>query len=317
MSKILTVTLNTSVDYFFKVNNLTLGKSLRSNYFKRFASGKGINVARTLETLSQKVFAIGITGNDSSKLFYDMNSTLLQTELIEVSGETRNNVTIIDTNNYDTIHVQSTGYSINSSLLLKINTMLKNNIESGDIVILSGSLPTGIPDSTYRDLVKFCKSLEAYVILDTSGTPLLLGIESYPDIIKPNIHELESCVGYRLKSAEDIINACIDISSHGVRTVIVSMGKDGVITYQKNNKYSYSANVKLGNHKTLYGNVGSGDALVAGFSYGINTNMNFIDSLKNGVACGAANLLSIGPGVCNKSDIRNLVSKVSISQVLI
>ena len=315
MSIIYTVTLNTSIDLFYEVPDIHAGKSLRANFFKRFASGKGINVARTFEVLKQKTVVIGIAGNDSLKLFSDLDSKYLTAEFVEARGETRTNTTISSTENNELIHVQSSGYDIDNSHLLKIKEILKNHSIKEKIVVLSGSLPHGAIDNTYEDMVNFCKKLGAYVVLDTSGPPLALGIRAKPDMIKPNIHELESCVGHSIKNNHEITNAIKNVCSSGINHVVVSMGEEGVIACKKNDLCAYQAKVSLDPQIKSYGNVGSGDAFIGGFLYGISTNLDFAHSAKLGVACGAANLLMLGPGACDLSAIHTILPQVSMTKI--
>ena len=51
------------------------------------------------------------------------------------------------------------------------------------------------------------KGKGAKVFLDTDGDALKVGIQGFPDIIKPNIHELNRLVGKELKEIDDIIQA--------------------------------------------------------------------------------------------------------------
>ena len=57
-----------------------------------------------------------------------------------------------------------------------------------------GSVPPGVDAAIYREIIGRIKARGGRVLLDTSGEALRHGIEAGPDIIKPNIHELEALI---------------------------------------------------------------------------------------------------------------------------
>ncbi len=73
------------------------------------------------------------------------------------------------------------------------------NAESASWVVLSGSLPPGMPDGWYADVVARLAPYPCRVAIDTSERPLAALVESFdraaPDLIKPNAEELASVLG--------------------------------------------------------------------------------------------------------------------------
>src|SRR3990167_156182 len=96
MQKIITVTLNTAIDHIIEVPSFTLGKTHRSKNDEAFPSGKGINVTRTLNVLGKKAVAMGFVGRSSLNFFKTLDSDLCSMQLTVVDGETRRNISIID-----------------------------------------------------------------------------------------------------------------------------------------------------------------------------------------------------------------------------
>ena len=68
------------------------------------------------------------------------------------------------------------------------------------VVVLSGSLPPGLPDDTYAELIRLSPNVKS--IVDTSGHPLAAAVAAHPDVIKPNRYEALSATGiYRTEEA--------------------------------------------------------------------------------------------------------------------
>lgn len=76
-----------------------------------------------------------------------------------------------------------------------------------DVVILSGSLPTGWPTDTYRVLAEAARRSGAKVVLDASGAALVEGIKAHPDVIKPNAEECEALIGFVPKTPDEFVRA--------------------------------------------------------------------------------------------------------------
>jgi fructose-1-phosphate kinase PfkB-like protein len=63
---------------------------------------------------------------------------------------------------------------------------------------MAGSLPPGIDPGFYCELATLVTGAGARVLIDTSGEPLRRSLQSEPQILKPNLRELERLVGRSL-----------------------------------------------------------------------------------------------------------------------
>ena len=78
------------------------------------------------------------------------------------------------------------------------------------IVVLSGSIPKGVPDDIMQFLLRLQK--EGFkTLLDAHGRFLVYGLKENPYAIKPNVFELESIVDRKLKDINDIVDAVKEI----------------------------------------------------------------------------------------------------------
>lgn len=86
--------------------------------------------------------------------------------------------------------INGNGPNINNIKLDELLSKL-DYLNSGDILILAGSIPSSLPDNIYEIIMKRLILKKIKVIVDATGE-LLLNVLSYrPFLIKPNHHELE------------------------------------------------------------------------------------------------------------------------------
>ena len=62
-------------------------------------------------------------------------------------------------------------------------------------VTLSGSMPKGVPEDLYCELIRRCRRAGIPVLLDTSGDRLVAAVREKPSFIKPNEDEIVQLTG--------------------------------------------------------------------------------------------------------------------------
>jgi len=312
MAKIITVTVNTAIDKL--VTASSAGKSSLSSC--SFAAGKGINVARTVAELGEPVVALGFVGQSEVEFFQALATEKLTIDLIPVAGSTRINTTTFDPRTNSTKHERTAGFTISSECVVQLLHSIGDVVAPGDYVIISGSIPVGARADMYQEIIDLCHARDANVILDSSGEELRFGIKSQPFMIKPNLEELEELAGKQFDPTDEaaIVEAGMQILAD-VELVIVSRGQLGVIVVSRDSDPAIKASVSLDRPPMATGSVGSGDALVGGIAVGLKWKKPVDDTIRLGVACGAANVISLGPGVCRFDDVQRLLDRVSINSV--
>jgi 1-phosphofructokinase len=80
-------------------------------------------------------------------------------------------------------------------------------VEHADWVVLSGSLPPGMPMDAYATMTRRAQAAGAAVLLDTSGAPLKAALATGPRLVKPNRQELAELVHRPLDTLEAVIAA--------------------------------------------------------------------------------------------------------------
>ncbi len=179
-------------------------------------------------------------------------------------------------------------------------------VNAGDIVVISGSLPTGSPKDTYQTWVKAFKESGAKVILDADGALLAGGIESSPYLIKPNNHELSGLLGRKLDTTDKLEEAARELmAKYGISKIVVSMGGDGALyVTEKESVYAEGLKVPVGS------TVGAGDSVVAALAVAEESGMSLEETVRLSTATGAANVMCSGTQAAEYDVIKSLIPKV-------
>ncbi len=309
MAKIITVTANTAIDLFIEVEGLTASDNILAKSTIDFACGKGINVAKAIESLANPVSCFGFAGRQSLAAFNTLNTGLLHIDLTAVAGKTRTNITLHDSADHKETHIRTAGFTVTDEDCQTLIEKIDACAEPGDILILSGSLPPGAPGNLYQTFIELCHRKAVMAFLDTSGTGLISGIKTRPYLIKPNQQELEAIIGMTLPDEQSIVDAARAIIDQGVQRVYVSRGDKGAIAVSENAALAAYVNPMPGK---IVSKIGCGDAMVAGLAIATLGGLGLNDTVKLGVACGTANLFSREPGRFDKNTLSEIADRVII-----
>jgi 1-phosphofructokinase len=284
---ITTVTLNPAIDKIIEIRGLTVGQVHRAQRQVVTLGGKSINVARIISSLSEATKAICFAGRDNFEgIKNHAEADGIPIDAILVSGSTRTNVKIVEPDqNYRTTDINEIGFKVTDGEREAMTTKILEAGKNSEYVVLSGSLPEGIPNGYYREIGEKLKGITK-VIIDADDRILLESLKGSPFLIKPNIHELEAALDMKLEGKESIVHACKKvIDDYGVNYVLVSMGEEGSILVSE--RYALSAGILP---LKVVSTVGAGDAMLAGFIYGLKTHQDcdeldcLIKALSYGVA---------------------------------
>ena len=311
MKKVLTVTLNPSLDKTFNLEEFTPGRVNRCSELRIDAGGKGINVSRALANFRTPTLALGISGGENGKILKELLlSEGVESDFLETDGNTRMNYKIFDKKTKDTTDINEAGIPMTPEILTLFMEKYKTHLKSADYVVLAGSLPPKTDERIYRILGEEASKQNVRVILDTEGQKLREGIKALPFAIKPNIHEFEDLCGKTMKNRADILNSIREVHESGVELVVVTLGGDGAIFMQGNTAYK---TLPLSTDRKS--TVGCGDSVVAGMCYSL---INGFDLKKTAMICAAAGSLTAskdGTNMCTKEEVICNYSKVITDRI--
>ena len=296
---IYTVTFNPSLDYIVSVKDFRPGMTNRTSSELMLAGGKGINVSIVLGNLGIKSTALGfIAGFTGDEIVRRLHNGGINSEFIKINdGISRINIKL---KSIDGTEINGQGPHIDSSHIEQLMNRLRR-LESGDVLVLAGSIPAGISDNIYKDIMDMLKDKGVQIVVDATSRLLTNVLEYNPFFIKPNQHELGDIFNVTLNTQEEVIPYALELKKMGAVNVCVSMGGKGAILVADDGNV-YKAKAPDG---ILKNSVGAGDSLVAGFLSGWIEKKDYEYAFRKGVATGSASAFS-----------ENLATKREISEVL-
>ncbi len=285
---IYTVTFNPSVDYVMHPTSLDEGRTNRSSSEEFFPGGNGINVATILTELNVATVAMGIVAGFTGDFVVDA---------LQKSGINCNFVTL--DSGYTRINVK-----LNGSMMTIINGMGPNipiskvdelfqrldRIGKGDTLVLTGSIPSCLPDDMYDIMMSRFGERGIRFVVDAPGGLLMKALSAKPFFIKPNNHEVGKIFDADPETPEEALPFARQLHEKGAQNVLVSCGDLGaaLVDADGNEHTTITPPTRLVNA------TGAGDSMVAGFLAAVDKGMDYAEALNYAVASGSATAASSG-----------------------
>lgn len=308
---ITTVTLNPAIDKMITVEKMNIGGVNMVGSIQIDPGGKGVNVSRVIQRLRGKTVALGFVGGGMGRcIIHCLKKERVPTDFVEVEGETRMNLSLMERTKKVVTSFHEMGHRVREIELEILKDKLKGWLDGSKIVVLSGSVPPGIPQGIYKELIFLIKSRDVKVFLDTHGRPLKEGIKAGPYLVKPNLDEMRELTGSPLSSDEDIVSSGKRLIESGVDIGIVSMGKRGAYIFTEDKTLRAVAP-----RIEMLSTIGSGDSMIAGLALSLARGDSLEDAISLGVAAGAATAMTMGTELCRRDDVVRLKKEIKIMEV--
>jgi 1-phosphofructokinase len=269
---IVTVTPNPSIDRTVTLSApLTRGAVHRVSSVTSEPGGKGVNVARALTLAGLDAVAV-LPAPANDPLVAALTAAAVPFRCVPADGAVRTNLAITE-HDGTTTKLNEPGAVLDAAALDALTRSVAASAESATWVVLSGSLPPGVPDHWYADVVALLEPYPCRVAIDTSDGPLAALVASFdraaPDLIKPNAEELASVLGYSpqaLEAAvaqgdpEPVVSAACQLVDRGVRAVLATLGPAGAVLVDETGSWLATPPPIVARST-----VGAGDASLAGY----------------------------------------------------
>lgn len=300
---IYTITFNPSLDYVVQVPNFTPGAINRTAEETIYPGGKGVNVSLVLHNLGVESKALGFTaGFSGQELQRLLAATGVLYDFIDIpSGYTRINVKIAG--NKETAINGQGPYIGKHELELLLEKL--DQLQEGDILDLSGSIPSTLPNDVYEQIMQRVAGKGIKVVVDATGELVLRVLKYRPFLIKPNHEELGELFGLQPLQTEAEIRYCAHkLQEQGACNVLVSRGAQGAILLDEKGVVRVSPSPK----GKLVNSVGAGDSMVAGFLAGYVSTQDYEQALRWGICAGSASAFQ--EWLASKEDVEKLLSEM-------
>lgn len=301
---ILSVCPNPSIDCTVELEQLNVGRLNRVNNKIITCSGKALNTAIGVRRLGADSFATGFMYQENGSLFQQtLDNEGIKHTFVWNEGSVRMNYKIVDNKSMLT-EINDKGEVVERAKQKELLSLISNLSTSASVVIISGSLPEGVDDEYYGELVRSVDK-SAKVIVDTEGKKLLSAISSGVYLAKPNLVELENTVGKKLNNVKDYLEGCNYLIDKGAKNVLLSLGREGaILTNKKESYFCKSASVAVNS------TVGAGDSMVAAVSVMTEKGADYQEILRSAVAAGTASITTPGTNLFYRDKYEEIYSKI-------
>jgi 6-phosphofructokinase 2 len=307
VARIVTLTLNPSIDTSSSVGRVVAERKLRCSPPVHEPGGGGINISRAVRNLggeSVAVFPAG--GHNGEKLVDLLDAENIRHRPMRIEQGTRENFTVYEESTGQQYRFGMPGPTLGKKEWKRcIEEVLGVNPAPG-FVAASGSLPPGVPNDFYAQLARSVRDAGARMILDTSGPALAIGVDAGVYLIKPNLRELQDIMGeeYRFEAQQDEWAGQL-IRQGRCEVVVISLGAGGAVAFWKDGRLRLRAPTV-----PIKSKVGAGDSMVGGMVLALSRGMDLPEVVRFGMAAGAAAVMTPGTELCRREDTERLYGQM-------
>lgn len=307
MARIVTLTLNPAVDVSTATDHVEPEHKLRCAPVQRHPGGGGINVARVAHRLGASVHAVYPAGGLAGALLGQLlDAEGVPREALPIEGDTR-----------ESFHVHENARSRDWRFVLPGPTLAGAEWQAclqralagcEDLLVLSGSLPPGVPSDFYTRAAMEASAAGCRCVLDASGSALAAGLSAPVFLVKPSLRELAELTGQDLADPASRLRACRALVVRGAtRWVALSLGAEGAMLVGADE--AWFAPALAG---PVASTIGAGDSLVGGLAAGLAAGATPADAFRLGMAASAAAVRTHGTALGDADEARRLAREVAL-----
>lgn len=312
---ILVVCLNPALDVTHHVARVSWDGVNRPMAVRARPGGKGLNVARILRALPAQVQVIGMAGGlTGDAVRSGLAGAQVPAVFTDIARETRRTFAVVDSERHQTALFNEPGPQVSDGEYQRFRAQYQQALTGCAAVVLSGSLPPGLPGDCYAELAGLAAQAGLHALLDTDGPALAGGMAGRPAIIKPNLAELERAAGRELQDSGGpdlpaVVRAARELMSAGAQSVVVTLGADGLLAVTGDGVWLGTPGGRQTGNPT-----GAGDAVLAGLAAGMVLGRPWEALLAHAVALGTAAVAAPAAGEFSDADYQRELAEVSISR---
>lgn len=317
MKKVLAVCLNPALDREFVIDNFTLDKLniVPNEKNKMTPGGKGVNVAVILSKYAIPSIVTGFVGGYvGNVLLSELKKAgkMITTSFVHINDETRENIAIADTINHTLTEINSEGPIVDSSSIESFIRRYEVLVQQVSAVVISGSVPRGVPNSIYGELTKIAKKYKKTVFWEARDEIINESIKiSFPDVLKYDMRRSEKILENILNTEKEYIEMTKEFIKRGAKLVILSYKTIFDFVGTADGVWKFSPKTDI-DHSYL---LGSGDIFVAGMVIAHFEDKCCIDMARYGYAAAVAKTTYMGKEPPSRNEIERFLSLINSERV--
>ena len=311
---IVCIAANPSIDKLFEVERLVAGEIHRPLGFVQTAGGKGLNAARAAHHLGGEVRVAAILrGHAGRWLEETLQAGGITGAFVWTHGENRSSLSVADRSAGDLTEFYEHGPVAPEAAWAELMEAAGGLFRPGGWLTISGSMPRGLSEGCYHDLVAEARAAGMRVALDAEGEPLRLAVDAHPEIVKLNAAEASGLLGEHVAERGDAMAAATKIRTLAGgegHAGIVTCGADGVAVAAPDGVRYQGVLYERGRYP-----VGSGDAFLGGLVVGLERGEPWPGALALALGTAASNAELPGAGALDAVRAFELATRAEIREL--
>ncbi|MGA2112764.1 MAG: 1-phosphofructokinase family hexose kinase [Anaerolineales bacterium] len=310
---IVTLTPNTAIDRTFFIPAWTPNRAIRASHSALGPGGKGIDASWILAEMGRPSLALGFAAGPTGRQLEGLLKTKgVIPDFTWVEGETRTNIVLVCGDGSGQSTISADTLELKEADTATLIDRYHRALEGASCVAAGGTLPTGLNADFYAERAQEARDRRIPFILDAEGAPLAKGLAGHPTIVKPNRHELETLVGRRLSTMQEVYEACEQVRDQTQGWVVVSLGPRGGLAVLGDRVLRVQVPPV-----PVVNTAGAGDGILAGLALALSNQSSPEDSLRQGFAAAAAVVETEATADCRYEDIRKMLEIVEVKPFLL
>jgi 1-phosphofructokinase len=315
---IVTVSPNVALDRVRVVRSFQPGKQSRALLEFLQPGGSGVHASSVIQSLGGEAIALGLLAGQTGKLWKgEANRRNLRYEMVPFAGETRESFCLVDLDLGSVVESVVAGPRVTPGIKKDLLARLEKYLPDAELLILSGSLPEGLPVSTYAEMITRATQYSVPVLADIHSEPLREAIPSRPWLLKPNLSEFHHLIGHATQNLLERIRLSEAFCRETGISLALSMSGEGMLLTTSDGQWlltppSIPMHLPEGTGQNV---IGCGDALVGAFAHEYCLTGNILGAAKLGLAAAHFNLGTLGVPEIDGGKVRELVKNVQVQSL--
>jgi 1-phosphofructokinase family hexose kinase len=307
-----TVTLNPAMDVILEISNLKINSYNKVLNAITTSGGKGINVSKAIRGYGRETIAVGFLGGGRGRMIEEeLREIGITTNFWHIEEKTRSNTIILDKKTGEHTLLSEMGPKVTEYDLEMLKSIFYRVMSQCSAVTLSGSLPRGVPENIYANLISIAKERGVKTILNTSGEQFIKGLEGKPFLAKPDLRESNRVLGIKINNERDAIKAAKEIVQRGAEISVVSLEQEKDIIATQNEIWFAETD-----YHEIVNLIGAGDALIAGFAITLTEEgKNLEEAIKYSMACALASALREEEEFSSREEVEKCLKCVKLKKL--
>lgn len=315
---IITVSPNVALDRVRVIRGFQPGKQSRALFEFFQPGGSGVHASSVIQTLGGESIALGLLGGHVGELWKtEADKRGLIHDMVCIPNETRESFCLIDLDQGSVVESVAEGLEVSPDLASALLSRLKTYLPEAELLILSGSLPPGLPPNLYSEMIELARLHNVQTLADIHSQPLRNALLLKPWLIKPNLAEFHELIGHDTHNLAERVQASHDFCRETGIVLALSMSQDGLLLATSDEQYLLTPpSMKMHLLDGLGQNViGCGDALVGAMACEYCRTKDLLSAAILGLAAAHFNLSTFGVPEIDAGQVRELAGHIQIKKL--